>query len=188
VNEKAFWTKEVAETLQIGASTLRKWCLALENEGYEFVKGAKKSRAFLEKDIVLLRRMKALIHGAGIKVETAIKIALSDDKDNEIEGIVLEDSEGTEGRTLGVLPENTLQIQEQMGLEFIENQKKILDRLEHLEQLEQLERKNEERLQRIEEKLSSRDDQLLQVVREIQDSKRLIASSVENQKKWWKFW
>jgi hypothetical protein len=75
-----------------------------------------------------------------------------------------------------------------MGVDFIENQKKILERLERLEQLEQLERKNEERLRRIEEKLSSRDDQLLQVVREIQDSKKLIASSVENQKKWWKFW
>ncbi|MEN3156741.1 DUF3967 domain-containing protein [Priestia aryabhattai] len=188
MNEKAFWTKEVAETLQIGASTLRKWCLALENEGYEFVKGAKKSRAFLEKDIVLLRRMKSLIHGTGITVETAIKIALSDDKNNEIEGIVLQDSERTEGRTHSVLSENTLQLQEQMGLEFIENQKKILERLERLEHLEQLEKTNEERLRRIEEKLASRDDQLLQVVREIQDSKKLIASSVEDNKKWWKFW
>lgn len=49
LQERSFWTKEVAEQLEIGTSTLRKWCLALEQENYSFVKGAKNSRAFVQK-------------------------------------------------------------------------------------------------------------------------------------------
>ncbi|WP_242476011.1 hypothetical protein [Bacillus cereus group sp. N12] len=40
------------ERLEIGTSTLRKWCLSLEQENHSFVKATKDSLAFVEKDIL----------------------------------------------------------------------------------------------------------------------------------------
>ncbi|RYL93915.1 hypothetical protein EWI07_07050 [Sporolactobacillus sp. THM7-4] len=42
--ENAFWTKEVADILQIAESTLRKWCIQLEKNDYTFTKGTNGSR------------------------------------------------------------------------------------------------------------------------------------------------
>jgi DNA-binding transcriptional MerR regulator len=70
-NESAYWSKEVSDILQIADSTLRKWCLSLEKNGYEFVRGTNNSRAFVERDVLLLRRMKELIQSKGVTVENA---------------------------------------------------------------------------------------------------------------------
>jgi DNA-binding transcriptional MerR regulator len=58
--ERAFWAKEVAETLGISESTLRKYCLILEKAGYKFLRGDNNRRAFRKKDVEILRRFKAL--------------------------------------------------------------------------------------------------------------------------------
>jgi transposase-like protein len=41
MNEYGFFFKEVALKLDINASTLRQWCLAMEKEGYEFNRNKK---------------------------------------------------------------------------------------------------------------------------------------------------
>ncbi|WP_234882314.1 MerR family transcriptional regulator [Bacillus mycoides] len=88
MQEHSFWTKEVTERLEIGTSTLRKWCLSLEQENYSFVKGTKNSRAFVEKDIQVLVQMKKLIQEAGMSIESAVKVVLSapciKDKSNNV--------------------------------------------------------------------------------------------------------
>lgn len=53
-NEPAYWTNEVAERLGQGDSTIRKWSLALEEQGHEFIKGEQERRLFLEDDIHIL--------------------------------------------------------------------------------------------------------------------------------------
>lgn len=78
--ERAYWTHEVAERLEIGDSTLRKWCLALEEQSYIFTKGEQESRAFLEKDIVILERMKESIRGRKKSMKQAAIIALETDR------------------------------------------------------------------------------------------------------------
>lgn len=65
MNEKAFGTKEVSEVLKVGDSTLRKWCIALEKEGYTFTKAVRNSRAFIQKDIVVLEDIKLLLQESG---------------------------------------------------------------------------------------------------------------------------
>ncbi|WP_407819317.1 hypothetical protein [Priestia megaterium] len=45
-NERAYWNHEVAEQLDIGTSTLRKWCLELEENEYVFTKGEQESQLF----------------------------------------------------------------------------------------------------------------------------------------------
>lgn len=58
--ERAFWAKEVAETLGISESTLRKYCLILEKSGYKFLRGDNNRRAFRKKDVEVLKQFKAL--------------------------------------------------------------------------------------------------------------------------------
>lgn len=57
-NEPAYWTNEVAERLGQGDSTIRKWSLALEEQGHEFLKGEQERRLFLEDDIHILSLVK----------------------------------------------------------------------------------------------------------------------------------
>ncbi|MCE0553209.1 hypothetical protein LQK80_01020 [Bacillus thuringiensis] len=61
MSEQGYWSKEISELLQIGDSTLRKWCIALENQKYIFIRGRNNSRAFVDKDIIVLKRMKELV-------------------------------------------------------------------------------------------------------------------------------
>ena len=58
--EKAYSPKEVFTTLGIGDSTLRKWCLALEKNGYGFIRNDKNSRLYVEGDLVVLRHFQNL--------------------------------------------------------------------------------------------------------------------------------
>lgn len=58
--EKSSWNNEVSKQLDIGDSTLRKWCIELEENGYTFVKGTKGTRAFTENDLVALLYFKYL--------------------------------------------------------------------------------------------------------------------------------
>lgn len=46
---QTFWGSEVAKNLGIGSSTLRKYCLVLEEVGYPFERGNNNSRIFFIK-------------------------------------------------------------------------------------------------------------------------------------------
>ncbi|WP_144508518.1 DUF3967 domain-containing protein [Bacillus mycoides] len=181
MQERSFWTKDVAEHLEIGTSTLRKWCIALEQEQYSFVKGAKNSRAFVQKDIKVLEQMKKLIQEAGMSIEGAVKVVLSvplAETDNDLED---------DNRTPSVLSENVMNLPKG----FIEKllQEQILLK-EKIQQLERIEVMNAERLERMENRYNERDSLLLTHVREIQETKQLIVASQNKQKekKWWEFW
>lgn len=183
LQERSFWTKDVAERLEIGTSTLRKWCIALEQEQYSFVKGAKNSRAFVQKDIKVLEQMKKLIQEAGMSIEGAVKVVLSVpvaevETDNDLE-------DGN--RTPSVLSENVMNLPK----EFIEQllQEQILLK-EKIQQLERIGIMNAERLERMENRYNERDNLLLTHVREIQETKQLLVASQNKQKekKWWEFW
>ncbi|MGG3672205.1 DUF3967 domain-containing protein [Bacillus nitratireducens] len=179
MQERSFWTKDVAERLEIGTSTLRKWCIALEQEQYSFVKGAKNSRAFVQKDIKVLEQMKKLIQEAGMSIEGAVKVVLS------VPSAEVETE--NDNRTPSVLSENVMNLPKG----FIEQllQEQILLK-EKIQQLERIEIMNSERLERMENRYKERDDLLLTHVREVQETKQLLIASQNKQKekKWWEFW
>ncbi|PFE82996.1 MerR family transcriptional regulator [Bacillus thuringiensis] len=58
--ERAYWTHEVADKLQISHSTLKRWCSELEVSGYKFTKGTNDSRAFTAHDLSALEKYKHL--------------------------------------------------------------------------------------------------------------------------------
>jgi DNA-binding transcriptional MerR regulator len=157
--EKAYWNNEVAERLEMGKSTLRRWCLELEKQGYMFTKGEQDSRAFLEQDVLLLEKIKKL-QSEGSKLENAIKQVLS------------------EREQLPLTPVDTPRSPE---LDFSTEREKLKQEL-----LQEIKQELLGTEQRILERLEKRDQLLIQHVREIQETKRMVAAVQE--KKWWEFW
>ncbi len=76
MNELGFFSKDVALKLDINASTLRQWCLAMEKEGYKFERNDKDQRIFYERDINLLFELKNLIDKTRDR-DNAIKTVVS---------------------------------------------------------------------------------------------------------------
>lgn len=157
--EKAYWNHEVAQRLNMGKSTLRRWCLELEKQGYVFSKGEQDSRAFLEQDVLILEKMKQL-QSQGKKLEDAIKQILS-----EHERVLLTPQSAPRSLDIDLKMER-----EQLKKELLEEMKQELLSRE----------------QRIFQRLEERDQVLVQHIREIQETKKLMAAT--QQKKWWQFW
>src|SRR5699024_6709009 len=76
--QKAYWTHEIASYLEISDSTLRKWCIELENQGYTFVKNEHGSRAFVARDRELLINLKQLIRTGKVTIKDAIQQLLDE--------------------------------------------------------------------------------------------------------------
>lgn len=156
MNEPAYWAKEVADALQISDSTLRKWCLALEKNGYQFTRGTNNSRAFVERDIIVLRRMKELIQNRGVTVEHAASTAVS--------------SVEADTRTTGVRETNEVAVRSDQDVALL---RQILERQERLEAL------NQELLRRLDEQQEYRDRRLMEALRQVQETQRLMTASQE---------
>ncbi|KRT87055.1 MULTISPECIES: hypothetical protein [Bacillus] len=74
--ELALLSSEVAETLGIGSSTLRKYALALEEGGYQFERGQNNARLFYNRDIVILKQFITAVNKNHMPVENAVKLAV----------------------------------------------------------------------------------------------------------------
>ncbi|HZG72980.1 MAG TPA: hypothetical protein VEY51_15690 [Chondromyces sp.] len=74
--EQAYFSSEVAKSLGIGASTLRKYALALEEAGYQFDRGINNSRVFYQHDVITVQRIVSAINNQNLPLETAIKLAV----------------------------------------------------------------------------------------------------------------
>ncbi len=192
INEIVYLGGEVAKSLGIARSSLTKYCIALENKDYKFIRGSNNSRAFRSKDILLLQRMKDLVQDKSMTMETAVNVVLSMLSEEERTGTVLEENkvipqenqseEQKENNQLSVLMDK---------LEYIEE---ISDRLNSMEkelkdiktQNKTLQDQNEELKTNVETSSNKRDENLLSLIREVQDTKKMIAAAQE--KKWWEFW
>lgn len=63
---------EVSTILGIKPSTLRKYCLLLEEQGVKFERNPNNSRKFSDMDVVTLRKMITLMNNDGVSVEDAV--------------------------------------------------------------------------------------------------------------------
>lgn len=164
-NERAYWTHEVAEQVEIGESTLRKWCLELEKNGYSFTKGEQESRAFLKQDIDVLVHMKDEIRGRKKSIKDGAIIAI----DKQRTGVVLVEQDQSQASP--VLSE---QVHPMFTLEDVRNMVR--------EELQERDKARE----------NERDKALMEVMRELQDVKKMIAATQDHhkeiKKKWYYFW
>lgn len=196
--EKAYWGKDVANRLGIGRSTLTKWCLALENKKYSFVRGENKNRVFTEQDILVLQYMKELVQTRNLTLNTAVNVLLS--------RII-------PGRTGSVHEENSLfknkdnypiQLQfkeretekmpflfkhlETMATEFIEMKQELQNIKAQNEYLKEVIQNQEKQQMQVEsdrfDKENKRDEQLMLLFREMQETKKMLATT-EQKKSFW---
>lgn len=192
VNEIVYLGGEVAKSLGIARSSLTKYCIALENKDYKFIRGSNNSRAFRSKDLLLLQRMKDLIQDKGMTMETAVNVVLSMLPEEERIGAILDENKVMTPETTSKEQEENTQISLLMDkLEYIDE---ISDRLNSMEkelkdiktQNKILQDQNYELKTTVETSSNKRDENLLSLIREVQDTKKMIAASQE--KKWWEFW
>lgn len=168
--EKAYSTKEISLTLGIGDSTLRKWCLALEKNGYKFIKNDREQRLFVEGDLVKLRHFQTLVKDHNMQLENASMIVV----DRFGKGAFA-------GRTVSVLAEK-----QEEDRSLMRSDEVISKLLDHVDQQEKFNKELLERLDQqqiyIEERLKKRDETLMQSLREVQETKKLIATAAEEKK------
>lgn len=165
---QTYWGSEVAKNLGIGSSTLRKYCLALEEAGYPFERGNNNSRIFYHKDVATIERLVTAMNKKNITLERAINLAMTSVEENEVATVATDSVADTE--QIKALSERIERL-EQLNLELIQ-------RLDQQSKL--LQETDAQRIIREEQ----RDVQLMQVLREIQDSKRLIAASGQKKSLW----
>jgi DNA-binding transcriptional MerR regulator len=169
--EKAYSTKEVSLTLDIGTSTLRKWCIALEENGYQFLRNEQNGRSFVEGDLVALKHFKHLVQKENFTLDNAAKIVTSKYKGGASKSI-----------TPAVLPEKKEETRDLMRSDEI-----IQSLLDHIERQEQFNRELLERLDRqqkyIEERLNDRDQRLMEAMRSVQENQKLLAATQEEKRK-----
>lgn len=103
--EKAYWNKDISRILGIGESTVRKWCLELEKNGYKFNRGYKDSRAFLQHDINALTYFKDLTKVGSYTLEQAAILVVERYQDREVNDITVSVPEG-EKRSLQAIEES----------------------------------------------------------------------------------
>lgn len=163
-HEKSYWSKEIAGTVGIADSTLRKWCRLLETAGYRFVKDDNNRRAFTERDAILLKQLKILTYEKGIALDTAINAVIARFGDGATRDIPLP---GTPA-----VPQDDKrydQIMERFDQQEAFN-KALLDRLDR-------------QTEYIEQSIKKRDENLMQVLKDMQETKKQIAAA--NEKKSW---
>lgn len=84
-NEFGYYSKDVANELGITTSTLRRWSIELEKEGYIFHRNEKEQRIYYERDFKAFRELKKLLSNS-VPFTDAIKAIASTDFENKNAG------------------------------------------------------------------------------------------------------
>jgi DNA-binding transcriptional MerR regulator len=176
--EKAYTTKEVSTTLEVGDSTLKKWCLSLEKNGYKFLRNNKNQRLFVESDLVVLRNFQQLVQKNNVPLESAAKLIVDRFGNGPFEG-----------RTGIVRKEEKEDHRDSKRYEEVIQQ--LSDHIEKQEKFNQeLLKRLEQQQKYIEERLNERDKMLVASLRdslkEAQETRKLLVATQEKQKK--SFW
>ncbi|MCQ6281052.1 hypothetical protein [Bacillus sp. EB600] len=208
--EKAYTSKDVFTTLDIGDSTLRKWCLALEKSGYAFIRNDKNRRLFVEGDLVVLRHFQNLVNenmplenAANLVVDRFGKGAFQVSThsvlvENEEKSLELQRDSSRSNEELVTSLIEFIRTQDEVNRKLIEDNREqkefnheLLQRLD--QQQEFLEQRDERAEERDKERLERHDKRLIESIRESQETKKIyleiqqqlqqIASSQEEKKK-----
>ncbi|MES1054026.1 DUF3967 domain-containing protein [Bacillus thuringiensis] len=169
-SQSVYISKDVAMMLKIQESTLRKYCIMLEEHGYHFHKNEHGHRGFLDNDVITIRKLMEIKSHPDMTLKQACNAIMTWVKEKDISEVdtnVITENEKHEERY------NELK-------EMIQQQN---------EMLEQMAKKMDEQQRYIDERLERRDQQLMSAIREMQEEKRvLLETAATNKKPWWRFW
>lgn len=165
-NAFGYFAKDVAADLDITTSTLRRWSIALEENGYTIERNEKERRIFFERDFAALRELKNLIAN-GVPFADATKSVAATDFENK-----------SAAQTPSVFDTEVR-----------------LSKRDFEETINEVARRTaEETAQAMQEKLSNeiekRDRIVIQEMQQLSEQKELAAAEEKSDtnKKWWQFW
>jgi hypothetical protein len=172
--EKAYSHKEMYTTLNIGDSTLRKWCIALEKNGYKFLRNEQDNRVYVEGDLVVLRHFYQLVKIHKTNLENAAKL------------IVARFGGGAFEVGTGIVPvENDDQVTfSKDGLKEL-IQEAVREEREEFKKLINQER--EALLMKMNDTVEMQSRVLMKAVRDQQEETQKELAAEKEKKKWWKF-
>ncbi|MDF9575649.1 DUF3967 domain-containing protein, partial [Bacillus cereus] len=170
-SQSIYVSKDVATMLKIQESTLRKYCIMLEEHGYHFHKNEHGHRGFLDNDVITLRKLIEIKSHPDMTLKQACNAIMTWVKENDMSEV-----------DTNVITEN-----EQHDKRY--NELKDMIKQQN-EMLQQMAKKMDEQQRYINEKLEKRDQQLMGAIREMQDEKRVLleTASTKQDKKWFEFW
>ncbi|MBW9315171.1 DUF3967 domain-containing protein [Bacillus subtilis] len=164
---------DVARELGLSPSTIKKYYLLIEENGYRFTRSRTGKVIFSERDLEIFKRLIQIKNEKGIKVVDAVKTVISSITDVTVWKESAAATEFEEPPVDIIVMKETM---EQMH-EIIKNQQKQIDQL--------LESQNQTQ-KLLESGSTDRDKLLLQSIRETQELKQLILEN-NKKKKWWQF-
>ncbi|MFL0499083.1 DUF3967 domain-containing protein [Priestia megaterium] len=206
INNFVYKTGEVLKRLDLKDSVFKKYIFSLEKEGYTFQRNNLGHRLFTEDDIKALEMFLELISYDGMTIESvARKIGLANKKQLETEGHDGVPSSGNEGHDITVeddshshdamtLMNALLKEQEQRFVGLLQQQEQTFkNEIQAIKnnQTQEVHELKKILLERMDEKdgIEKRDEILIQVMRDVQETKKMLAVSQEKTpKKWWEFW
>ncbi|WP_028595408.1 MerR family transcriptional regulator [Paenibacillus assamensis] len=161
--EFIYTSKEVSSSIGIATSTLRTWCIKLEAAGYIFKRADDDKRMFFERDITALRSMKELL-----------------DKKHSMEYAVEQVTARFNVMTHSVANDDgETALQPTASLERFPNPTEFINDIRQAvreEIRQEVAAAMEEQNKRIDEHIERRDQQLMGVLRELQENRK---------KSWW---
>ncbi|GMG76990.1 DUF3967 domain-containing protein [Trichococcus sp. K1Tr] len=186
--EMAYTTKEVSKTLNVVDSTIRKWCLSLEKNGYTFTKNEHNQRLFLERDLVVLRHYQTMVKENNFSMDNAGMVIAAKfsrpfpDGTGGVPAIQNEDEERPRERSDSRSSERSDERINKL-IEYAEKQEQFNKEL--VERLDVQQKHIEKQQHYIEERLKERDEKLMDSLRTFQETKQemlQIAAAKEEKK------
>lgn len=169
-SQSIYISKDVAVMLKIQESTLRKYCIMLEEHGYHFHKNEHGHRGFLDHDVITLRKLIEIKSHPDMTLKQACGAVMTWVREKDVSDV------------------DTDVITEDMQHDERYNELKEMIQQQN-EMLKQMAMKLDEQQRYIDERLEKRDQQLMGAIREMQEEKRvLLETAATNKKPWWRFW
>lgn len=162
-------SSDIAANLNVQESTLRKYCLILEENGYEFLKNERGHRAFFDNDLITLKKFVVFKDEADMSLKQAAKAVVTWKN-----GFIVTERDTEENRYIARYDDLINEFKE-----FRESQNAFNQELLHQLQIQQ---------QYIDNSLKERDQKLMMALKETLEAKKQPAITTAEKKKWWKFW
>lgn len=160
--------KDMANILNIKPVTVRKYSEILERAGYVITRSESGRRQYTQKDATVFVQMKELCERSGMTIEAAANYVVAHDmKEN-----------GTIA-TLEISPP------EQSVIQYEERYNEIK---QFMMSLEEQNRNQEHELDRLHQRMDEQNSNLTVLLREVLETRRMLASAEEERRNAWKFW
>lgn len=177
--------KEAAEELGLDEKTIHRWCLLLMWKGYNIQKMGKTSWRLKERDVALLKQIKDRML-KGQSLSEAVMMVLQPKREDsnvdeaEVKKLIKQEIEAFLVERLGKTEEDIQQLKAVVNHLDLELNEFKLQQNHIFNDLTQQISNQDQRQSYMENQVKMRDEQLVTILREIIETKKLVAATKEN--------